>query len=172
MKINKLLFFIFLYISIIYTKSYSAENKSGTFEGKGGAEDHSFLNVTNSNLKKGKDFFKQALKLKKKNKVKKSGKKFEKALSYFVLAHKEYPENVEILNYLGFTYNVIGDLMMSEIYYQQALVLDPKNPAINQGLGELYLETKRINLAKERLEALSICNCQEYTKLKNLLEKN
>ena len=62
--------------------------------------------------------------------------------------------------------------MMSEIYYQQALVLDPKNPTINQGLGELYLETKRVNLAKERLEALSICNCQEYTKLKNLLEKN
>ena len=172
MKINKLLFFIFLCISIISTKSFSAEKKSGTFEGKGGAEDHSFLNVTNSNLKKGKDFFKQAIKLKKKNKIKKSVKKFEKALGYFVLAHKEYPENIEILNYLGFTYNVIGDLIMSEIYYQQALVLDPKNPAINQGLGELYLETKRINLAKERLEALSICNCQEYKKLKNLLEKN
>ena len=47
-----------------------------------------------------------------------------------------------------------------------------KNPIINKRLGELYINTKRIDLAKERLKTLSICNCQEYLILKNIIEKN
>ena len=61
---------------------------------------------------------------------------------------------------------------MSEIYYLEGLVIDPKNISINQSLGKLYYETKRINLANERLDVLKSCNCQEYLNLKSIIKRN
>ena len=58
---------------------------------------------------------------------------------------------------------------MSEIYYQEGLNIDPKHKLINQRLGELYIKTKRIELAKEKLKILSNCNCQEYLDLKETI---
>ena len=43
---------------------------------------------------------------------------------------------------------------------------------INEYLGELYVQTNRIELAKERLQVLNGCNCEEYNELKELIEKN
>ena len=160
----KYLFIIILSITIICT--------NGLADFKGGRDDLSFLNVKNSDFKKGKDSFKRALKYKKKNKIKKANKRFEKALKYFVSANKEYPKNVEILSYLGLTYSMVGDLIMSEIYYQEGLAIDPKNVLLNQRLGELYHQSKRNELALERLKVLYSCDCQEYLNLKKLIEKN
>ena len=169
---------IFIFSSICYL--LFAINSSFAFEqspkdgdiGKGGRDDKSFMNAKNSNFQKGKDALKQALKLKKKDKPKKANKKFEKAIKYFILDYESFPEDVDLLNHLGFTYNLVGDFMMSEIYYREALSIDPKNPVINQRLGELYVNTKRIDLANERLKTLKICNCEEYLFLKNILEQN
>ena len=61
---------LFICIILFSTKIFSSENKS-VFEGKGGAEDHSFLKTSNSNFKKGFDALKIAEKLKKKIKFKK-----------------------------------------------------------------------------------------------------
>ena len=47
---------------------------------------------------------------------------------------------------------MVGDTIMSEIYYNQALVIDPNNNLINQKLGELYFKTKRTSQAKEKLK--------------------
>ena len=171
MKIFKILFVTFVLISLSSEKSYSAE-KDNTFDGEGGREDLSFLNVKNSNYKKGIDALKRASKFEKKNKLKKANNYFEKALKYFVLAHRESPDNIDILNYLGLTYYKAGDLVMSEIYYQEGLVIDPKNNFTNQKLGELYFNTKRMNLANERLDLLSLCGCQEYLNLKSIMGKN
>ena len=171
MKIFKVLFVTFILISLSLEKSYSAE-KNETFDGEGGREDLSFLNVKNSNYKKGIDALKRASKFEKKSKHKKANNYFEKALKYFVLAHREYPDNIDILNYLGFTYYKVGDLVMSEIYYQEGLAIDPKNNFTNQKLGEIYFNTQRVNLANERLEFLSLCGCQEYLNLKSIMGKN
>ena len=171
MKIFKVLFVTFILISLSLEKSYSAE-KDETFDGEGGREDLSFLNVKNSSYKKGIDALKRASKFEKKSKLKKANNYFEKALKYFVLAHREFPENIDILNYLGFTYYKVDDLVMSEIYYQEGLVIDPKNNFTNQKLGEIYFNTKRINLANERLDFLSLCGCQEYLNLKSIMGKN
>ena len=163
------LIIIFLFISLNFSFSFQQNPEPGDI-GSGGREDDSFMkNPKNSNFKKGKDRLKQGLKLKKKEQNTKANKYFEMALKFFVLSYKETPENIEVLNYLGFTYNVLEDYLMSEIYYQEALVLDPKNPTINQKLGELYFNTKRISLAKERLNVLSSCNCEEYSNLKNII---
>ena len=50
------------------------------------------------------------------------------------------------------------------------LELDPKHNGINEYLGELYVLTNRIDLAKERLNILKSCNCKEYHELKDVIE--
>ena len=43
---------------------------------------------------------------------------------------------------------------------------------INEYLGELYIKTNRIELAKKRLEVLKDCKCEEFEELKELIENN
>ena len=52
------------------------------------------------------------------------------------------------------------------------LAFKPDHPGINEYLGELYIQTNRIDLAKERLEVLKNCKCEEYDELKELIENN
>ena len=51
------------------------------------------------------------------------------------------------------------------------LKIKPGHNGINEYLGELYIKTNRMDLAKERLEVLENCNCKEYAELKALIEK-
>ena len=37
-------------------------------------------------------------------------------------------------------------------------------------LGELYVVTNRLDLAKERLQVLESCNCKEYKELKEIID--
>ena len=120
-------------------------------------------------FKKGIKLTKSAEKLEKKNKITKAKKKYEKALEYFLIANKEKQGDVEILNYLGFISTKLGEYTNSEIYYLLALSIDPKHDEINGHLGELYVKTNRINLAKERLKILENCNCGQYLQLKKMV---
>ena len=64
---------------------------------------------------------------------------------------------------------------IGNIYANEALFLskiNPKHNGINEYLGELYIQTNRLDLAKERLEVLKNCKCEEYEELKELLENN
>ena len=45
-----------------------------------------------------------------------------------------------------------------------------KHKGINEYLGELYVATNRIDLAKKRLEVLVNCNCEEYGELKEIID--
>ena len=60
----------------------------------------------------------------------------------------------------------------AEKFYLKGLELDAGHLGINEYLGELYVQTDRIDLAKERLQVLNGCNCEEYEELKELIEKN
>ena len=167
------IFSTIFYLLFLFNHSFSFQQNPDQGDiGTGGREDSNFMSPKNSNLKKGKDALKQAIKLNRKDKVKKANKKFEKALKYFVSAYKENPDNIEVISFLGLTYNETNDFIMAEIYYKEALLIDPNNILINKRLGELYFNTKRIILAKERLEVLNSCNCKEYISLKNLIYKN
>ena len=169
MKILKYLaILIFSFVSFNQANAFlDKDNKGAQSTGR---EDLSFLEAKNSNFKKGRDALKQAIKYKNKKKFEKSSKRLDKAIKYFVSAYEETPENLELLNYLGLVYYMVGDTIMSEIYYNQALVIDPKNNLINQKLGELYFNTKRTSLAKEKLKILSNCNCEEYSVLKMIID--
>ena len=57
-----------------------------------------------------------------------------------------------------------------EEYYLLGLQIDPEHKGINEYLGELYVVTDRIELAKERLSVLKNCNCEEYKELKEIIE--
>ena len=115
-------------------------------------------------------FIKSGKKLENKGKLEKAKLRYEKAIKYLLKSNKENPNQPNTLNYLGFAYRKIGDFIMAEIYYLEGLNLDPKHKGINEYLGELYVQTNRMDLAKERLSVLKNCNCEEYEDLKNIID--
>ncbi len=122
--------------------------------------------------KSGKKLVLKAKKLEKKDKIEKAKKLYLKAYKKLEKAYAKDKKNADILNYLGYTLRKTGDLEQAEIYYLKGLELDSKHLGINEYLGELYVQTNRIELAKERLEILKGCNCEEYDELKELIEEN
>ena len=125
-----------------------------------------------SNYEKGSYIIKKAKRSEKKGKTKKANKQYEKALKYLIKSNEKKPNQPDTLNYLGFALRKLGNFKEAEKYYMEGLVIDPNHNGINEYLGELYIQTNRIELAKERLEVLKNCNCEEYIELKELIEKN
>ena len=146
MKKNLLLVVIFYFVLII--SSYGAASS-----GNGGSTNY---------YKKGETLIKRAKKLEKKGKIEKANKRYNKALEYLIKSNKEKPNQPDTLNYLGFATRKLGDYEKGEEYYLLGLQIDPDHKGINEYLGELYVVTDRIDLAKERLNVLKNCNCEEY----------
>ena len=113
----------------------------------------------------------KGLKYEKKNKYKKANKMYTEAINFLLEANKNQNIDPNIFFYLGFAYNKLKNYENAEIYYSLGLTLDPKNSYINLYIGELYLNTRRVNLAEERLKVLSDCNCIEYNELKESISK-
>ncbi len=109
--------------------------------------------------------------MKKKNKVEKAKKLYLKAYDKFEKAYAKDKKNADILNYLGYTLRKTGDFEKAETYYLKGLELDSGHLGINEYLGELYVQTGRIELAKERLQVLDGCKCEEYKELRELIEE-
>ena len=111
-------------------------------------------------------------KLELKGKEKLALKKYNLAYKKLLEAHKVESRNPDILNYLGFTLRKAGKYDQAEKYYLQGLQIKPDHNGINEYLGELYVKTQRIDLAKERLAVLKNCNCEEYKELEEVINKN
>jgi tetratricopeptide (TPR) repeat protein len=111
-------------------------------------------------------------KLEIKGKDDKAIKLYNSAYKKLLEANKLESRNPDILNYLGFTLRKAGKFEQAEKYYLQGLEIKPDHNGINEYLGELYVKTKRINLAKERLAVLKDCNCEEYKELEEVLKNN
>ncbi len=151
--------FILLGLSFHFNLAYAAG-------GRAGDKDEVSL------YKTGKKLVLRAKKLEKKDKVEKAKKLYLKAYDKFEKAYAKDKKNADILNYLGYTLRKTGDFEKAETYYLKGLELDAKHLGINEYLGELYVQTNRIELARERLEVLKGCKCEEYEELKELIEKN
>ena len=113
---------------------------------------------------------KAAKNFEKKDKLEKAKKRYEKAQKLLIQSNKKFPNKADTLNYLGFTTRKLGDYENGEKYYLLGLEINPNHVGINEYLGELYVATNRVNLAKERLKVLESCNCEEYTELKEIIE--
>tara|TARA_X000000368_G_scaffold195412_1_gene154268 strand:+ start:756 stop:1238 length:483 start_codon:yes stop_codon:yes gene_type:complete len=125
---------------------------------------------SSSNYDKAVKLIKSAKKYEQKEKTDKAKKNYEKAQKLLIKSNDKNPNNADTLNYLGFTTRKLGDYENGEKYYLQGLSIDPNHIGINEYLGELYVATNRIDLAKERLEILKNCNCKEYKELKEVIE--
>ena len=116
------------------------------------------------------NLIKAAKKFEKKGKTEKAQKKYAKAQKLLLKSNEKKPLQADTLNYLGFTTRKLGDYEKGEKYYLLGLKIEPNHKGINEYLGELYVVTKRMDLAKERLEVLKKCNCEEYDDLKEIIE--
>ena len=123
-----------------------------------------------SNYTKAKNLIKAAKKYEKKGKVEKAQKRYAKAQKLLLKSNKKKPLQADTLNYLGFTTRKLGDYEKGEEFYLQGLQIEPNHNGINEYLGELYIATNRMDLAKERLNVLKDCNCKEYNQLKEIIE--
>ena len=113
---------------------------------------------------------KRAGKLEKKDNKDKATKLYKEAFSKLEKANKKDKDNPDILNYMGFTSRKAGNFEDAEKFYLKGLSLNPKHNGINEYLGELYVQTNRIDKAKERLEVLKNCNCKEYQELELIIK--
>ena len=130
-----------------------------------------FSIIDKDNFKKAYYLIKQAKKYEQKGKVDKAQKRFNKAIKYLLISNKEKPNQPDTLNYLGFASRKIGNFEIAEKYYLEGLSIDPNHFGINEYLGELYVNTNRIDKAKERLKILESCNCEEFEELKNAIKQ-
>ena len=121
--------------------------------------------VKASNYDEAIKLVKRAGKLEKKDKTDKAVKLYKEAFKKLEKANKEDKNNPDILNYMGFTSRKSGNFEDAEKFYLKGLSIEPNHNGINEYLGELYVQTDRIEKAKERLEVLKNCNCEEYQEL-------
>ena len=149
--------FVFLILTLFTTNSFSAGSDSTSTKVK-------------SNYDKAVQSIKFAKKYEAKGKLEKAKKRYAKAQKLLLKSNSEKPNKADTLNYLGFTTRKLGDYENGEKYYLQGLAIEPNHIGINEYLGELYVATNRLDLAKERLKILENCNCEEYTQLKQIID--
>jgi tetratricopeptide (TPR) repeat protein len=147
----------FSILALFITNSYSA----------GSGNDNT--SKVKSNYDKAVILIKSAKKYEKKDKLEKAKKRYEKAQALLIKSNKKKPLQADTLNYLGFTTRKLGDYENGEKYYLLGLEINPNHVGINEYLGELYVATNRLDLAKERLKILENCSCEEYTELKEII---
>jgi tetratricopeptide (TPR) repeat protein len=123
-----------------------------------------------SDYAKAKNLIKAAKKYEKKGKTEKAQKRYAKAQKLLLKSNEQKPLQADTLNYLGFTTRKLGDYEGGEEFYLQGLQIEPNHNGINEYLGELYVATNRMDMAKERLEVLKTCNCEEFDELKEIIE--
>ena len=150
---KKIIYILILTLSLTNT-SFAASTSSGS---------------SNSDYAKAYNLIKSAKKYEKKGKTEKAQKKYVKAQKLLLKSNKNKPLQADTLNYLGFTTRKLGDYKKGEEFYLEGLKIDPNHTGINEYLGELYVVTNRLDLAKERLEVLKACNCEEFKELKEII---
>ena len=113
---------------------------------------------------------KRAGKLERKDNLDKAKKLYSQAFTKLEKAHKKNKKDPDILNYMGFTSRKVGNFEVAEKFYLQGLSIKPNHNGINEYLGELYVQTNRIDKANERLAILKNCNCDEYKELELIIK--
>ena len=153
---------------IIYTLLIIVALTNNSFSAGTSSDNDSSPKV--SDYTKAKNLVKAAKKYEKKGKIEKAQKRYAKAQKLLLKSNKKKPLQADTLNYLGFTTRKLGDYEGGEKFYLQGLQIEPNHNGINEYLGELYVATNRMDMAKERLEVLKTCNCEEFDELKEIIE--
>src|SRR5262245_10388866 len=99
--------------------------------------------------------------------------RFDEALPALRQLDQQSPNNPDILNLIGFSLRKTGKTGEALDYYTRALALNPTHRGANEYLGELYLETRQPDKAKERLAVLrQACgDCEEFEDLSAQIDR-
>ena len=135
-----------------------------------GSDDSSSDNNKADFYNDAKELVKRAGKLEKKEKIDKAKKLYSQAFKKLEKAYSSDKKNPDILNYMGYTSRKIGNFEQAEKFYLTGLSIKPDHNGINEYLGELYVQTNRIDKANERLDVLKNCNCEEYKDLELIIK--
>jgi len=101
-----------------------------------------------------------------------AAKNFSAALSALKVADKDFPNNADINNLLGYSARNLKQYKPAATYYVKALRIDPNHLGALEYQGELFMLTKKTSDAKKNLAKLkSLCgvNCEEYIDLKKAI---
>ncbi|HKP22512.1 MAG TPA: tetratricopeptide repeat protein [Dongiaceae bacterium] len=92
--------------------------------------------------------------------------RYDEALG--VLAAVRNQSDARVLTMIGYSKRKLGNFDEGVAYYNRALAIDPSNADTREYLGEAYVETGRMDLAKAELanvEALCGTECEQYQDL-------
>ena len=93
---------------------------------------------------------------------------YEDALRILVDLNQVESGNADVLNMLGYAHRKLGRMEAAFDHYRQALAIEPRHLGANEYLGELYLETGKLEKAEERLAQLAAAcpsGCEERDEL-------
>jgi tetratricopeptide (TPR) repeat protein len=88
-----------------------------------------------------------------------------------ILTNTNYASDPDILNHYAYSLRKTQNLIKAEEYYKKALSIDPGHRGALEYIGELYVDTKRLDLANATLKKLENCRCEEYAELKSYINK-
>jgi len=95
--------------------------------------------------------------------------KYQEAFNDLSIATAIAGPHPDITTYMGFTQRKLGNYETAKSFYAMALEVDPNHKGANEYLGELYVETGELDLAKVQLAKLEeICSfgCVEEEELR------
>lgn len=101
-----------------------------------------------------------------------ASKNFSSALASLKIADRNYPNNADINNLLGYSARNLKQNKAAATYYTKALRINPNHLGALEYQGELFMVTKKISAAKRNLAKLKrLCgvNCEEYLDLKKAI---
>jgi len=101
-----------------------------------------------------------------------SAKNYNAAPTALLVADKEFPNNADINNLLGYTSRNLKQYAQASTYYTKSLKIDPKHLGALEYQGELFMKIKKTAEAKKNLAKLKgLCgvNCEEYLDLKKVI---
>jgi tetratricopeptide (TPR) repeat protein len=98
-------------------------------------------------------------------------KDFQGALAELTPLLESHP-HADVYNLMGFSLRKTGDYQRAYGYYRKALDRDPAHKGALEYLGELYVETGRIELAREHVALLKLLcpnGCEELADLEEAI---
>jgi predicted Zn-dependent protease len=103
-----------------------------------------------------------------------AAKNYKSARSALLVVNREFPNNDDVNNLLGYTSRKLNLFKDAATYYSKSLSINPKHLGALEYQGELFIQTKKLSLAKKNLQKLKVLcgvNCEEYKDLKAAIDK-